>query len=124
MGMRLRNGDGDGREVVTFRLQGGAFYGAFDRAFNRAFDEAFYGDFYKAFEEKGVFEEKEVLSKLNRGRRRRLHPLGEYVITLYTNGHTPKGVGLRVVDSHTGNHREDDFTPLETFRGFLSAFRV
>ncbi|GKE29161.1 hypothetical protein Tco_1444545, partial [Tanacetum coccineum] len=25
-----------------------------------------------------------------------------------------KGVGLRVADSHTGNHREDGFTPLET----------
>ncbi|GJT24219.1 hypothetical protein Tco_0894156 [Tanacetum coccineum] len=32
---------------------------------------------------------------------------------------TLKGVGLRVVDSHTGNHREDDFTPLETIRRFL-----
>ncbi|GKA64493.1 hypothetical protein Tco_0764200 [Tanacetum coccineum] len=89
-----------------------------------------------------------------RGRKRRLHPLGEYIITLYTNGklrtivtvtlvsraeasfiiiclylylnffegHTPKGVGLRVVDSNTGNHREDDFTPPETFKGFPSAF--
>ncbi|GJY80794.1 hypothetical protein Tco_0493545 [Tanacetum coccineum] len=27
---------------------------------------------------------------------------------------TAKGVGFRVVDSHTGNHREDDFMPLET----------
>ncbi|GJS81019.1 hypothetical protein Tco_0747560 [Tanacetum coccineum] len=27
-----------------------------------------------------------------------------------------KGVGLRVADSHTGNHPEDDFTPLETIR--------
>ncbi|GKG11223.1 hypothetical protein Tco_0342623, partial [Tanacetum coccineum] len=25
-----------------------------------------------------------------------------------------KGVGLRVADSHTGNHLEDDFTPLKT----------
>ncbi|GKA55991.1 hypothetical protein Tco_0755063 [Tanacetum coccineum] len=31
-----------------------------------------------------------------------------------------KGVGLRVADSHTGNHREDDFTPLETIRRFSS----
>ncbi|GJT19869.1 reverse transcriptase domain-containing protein [Tanacetum coccineum] len=30
-----------------------------------------------------------------------------------------KGVGLRVVDSHTGNHRQDDFTPLETIQRFL-----
>ncbi|GJU10811.1 hypothetical protein Tco_1133207 [Tanacetum coccineum] len=33
-----------------------------------------------------------------------------------------RGVGLRVADSYTGNNREDDFTPLETFRGFPSAF--
>nr|GEV71213.1 reverse transcriptase domain-containing protein [Tanacetum cinerariifolium] len=32
---------------------------------------------------------------------------------------TAKGVGLHMVDSHTGNHREDDFTPLETIRRFL-----
>nr|GEU37515.1 reverse transcriptase domain-containing protein [Tanacetum cinerariifolium] len=69
--------------------------------------------------------------EVDRGRRRRLHPLGGYIITLYTNGklrtkvtvmlvsradgHTPKGVGLPVTDSHTGNRREYDFTPLETF---------
>ncbi|GJU88483.1 hypothetical protein Tco_1300906 [Tanacetum coccineum] len=29
---------------------------------------------------------------------------------------TAKGVGLHVADSHTGNHREDGFTPLETIR--------
>ncbi|GJU55594.1 hypothetical protein Tco_1229308 [Tanacetum coccineum] len=33
--------------------------------------------------------------------------------------HTAKGVGLRVADSHIGNHREDDFTPLETIQRFL-----
>ncbi|GJX33984.1 hypothetical protein Tco_0245541 [Tanacetum coccineum] len=32
---------------------------------------------------------------------------------------TAKGIGLRVADSHTGNHREDGFTPLETIRRFL-----
>ncbi|GJT06273.1 RNA-directed DNA polymerase, eukaryota [Tanacetum coccineum] len=32
---------------------------------------------------------------------------------------TAKGVGLHVVDSFTGNHRKDDFTPLETIRRFL-----
>ncbi|GJR93618.1 hypothetical protein Tco_0265792 [Tanacetum coccineum] len=32
---------------------------------------------------------------------------------------TAKGVGLRVVDSHTSNHRKHDFTPLETIRMFL-----
>ncbi|GJY18177.1 hypothetical protein Tco_0389668 [Tanacetum coccineum] len=35
----------------------------------------------------------------------------------FFKGHTPKGIGLRVADSHTGNHREDDFTPPETFGG-------
>ncbi|GJU86230.1 hypothetical protein Tco_1293776 [Tanacetum coccineum] len=29
-------------------------------------------------------------------------------------------MGLRVADSHTGNHREDGFTPLETIQRFLS----
>ncbi|GKE66177.1 hypothetical protein Tco_1520338 [Tanacetum coccineum] len=28
--------------------------------------------------------------------------------------------GLRVADSYTGNHREDDFTPLETIKRFSS----
>ncbi|GJY01268.1 hypothetical protein Tco_0359420 [Tanacetum coccineum] len=35
---------------------------------------------------------------------------------------TAKGVGLRVADSHTGNHPEDDFTPLETIRRLYSVF--
>ncbi|GJV02679.1 retrovirus-related pol polyprotein from transposon TNT 1-94 [Tanacetum coccineum] len=34
-----------------------------------------------------------------------------------------KGVGLRVTDSHTGNHPEDDFTPLETIRRLLVVIR-
>ncbi|GJS98561.1 hypothetical protein Tco_0819731 [Tanacetum coccineum] len=34
-----------------------------------------------------------------------------------------KGVGLRVADSHTGNHPEDDFTPLETIRRPYSVIR-
>nr|GEV15433.1 reverse transcriptase domain-containing protein [Tanacetum cinerariifolium] len=34
-------------------------------------------------------------------------------------GGTAKSVGLRVANSHTGNHHEDDFTPLETIRMFL-----
>ncbi|GJW25339.1 hypothetical protein Tco_0039150 [Tanacetum coccineum] len=33
---------------------------------------------------------------------------------------TMKGMGLRVADSHTGNHHEDGFTPLETIRRLLS----
>nr|GEX95407.1 hypothetical protein [Tanacetum cinerariifolium] len=32
---------------------------------------------------------------------------------------TAKGVGLRVVDSHTGNHPEGGFTPLKTIRRLL-----
>ncbi|GKE18295.1 hypothetical protein Tco_1425872, partial [Tanacetum coccineum] len=32
---------------------------------------------------------------------------------------TAKGVGLRVSDSHIGNHHEDGFTPLETIRRLL-----
>nr|GEZ24942.1 ABC transporter B family member 19 [Tanacetum cinerariifolium] len=32
---------------------------------------------------------------------------------------TAKGVGLRLANSHTGNHHEDGFTPLETIRSFL-----
>ncbi|GJS96645.1 hypothetical protein Tco_0803613 [Tanacetum coccineum] len=32
---------------------------------------------------------------------------------------TAKGVGLHMAGSHTGNHHEDDFTPLETIRRFL-----
>nr|GEW33905.1 hypothetical protein [Tanacetum cinerariifolium] len=34
-----------------------------------------------------------------------------------------KGVGLRVADSHTGNHPEDDFTPLENIRRSYSVIR-
>ncbi|GKD73040.1 hypothetical protein Tco_1331322, partial [Tanacetum coccineum] len=34
---------------------------------------------------------------------------------------TAKGVGLRVSDSHTGNHPEDGFTPLKTIRRLLVA---
>ncbi|GJW88322.1 retrovirus-related pol polyprotein from transposon TNT 1-94 [Tanacetum coccineum] len=32
---------------------------------------------------------------------------------------TAEGVGLRVANSHTGNHPGDDFTPLETIQRFL-----
>ncbi|GKA11141.1 hypothetical protein Tco_0690574, partial [Tanacetum coccineum] len=34
-----------------------------------------------------------------------------------------KGVGLRVANSHTGNHPEDDFTPLKTIRRSYSVNR-
>ncbi|GJV31826.1 hypothetical protein Tco_1392226 [Tanacetum coccineum] len=41
---------------------------------------------------------------------------------LVIEGHTPEGVGLRVVDFHIDSHREDDFTPLETIRRFIGVF--
>ncbi|GKF97867.1 hypothetical protein Tco_0293688, partial [Tanacetum coccineum] len=53
------------------------------------FDRAFYRVFYRAFEEKAGGASRRnlrVFSELNRGRNHRLHPLGEYIITLYTNG--------------------------------------
>ncbi|GJT33202.1 hypothetical protein Tco_0923621 [Tanacetum coccineum] len=37
----------------------------------------------------------------------------------FIEDHAAKGVGLRVVDCHTNNHREDDFMPLETIQRFL-----
>nr|GEU97320.1 ribonuclease H-like domain-containing protein [Tanacetum cinerariifolium] len=37
-------------------------------------------------------------------------------MTNYVEALPAKGVGLRVADSQTGNHHEDDFTPLETIR--------
>ncbi|GKA35911.1 hypothetical protein Tco_0722402 [Tanacetum coccineum] len=47
-----------------------------------------------------------------------------YLCTSFIEGHTAKGVGLRVADSHTGNHHENDFTPLETIQRFLSVIGV
>ncbi|GJS33211.1 hypothetical protein Tco_0531593 [Tanacetum coccineum] len=41
----------------------------------------------------------------------------------FVKDHPAKGVGLCVADSHTGNHREDSFTPLETIRRFLGKFK-
>ncbi|GJV92265.1 retrovirus-related pol polyprotein from transposon TNT 1-94 [Tanacetum coccineum] len=40
-------------------------------------------------------------------------------ISKQTTRPTTKGVGFRVVDSHTGNHPKDGFTPLETIRSSL-----
>ncbi|GJV52926.1 hypothetical protein Tco_1448667 [Tanacetum coccineum] len=37
----------------------------------------------------------------------------------FIEGDTTEDVGLRVANSHTSNHRGDDFTPLETIRRFL-----
>ncbi|GKF06711.1 hypothetical protein Tco_0037379, partial [Tanacetum coccineum] len=34
----------------------------------------------------------------------------------FVEDYTTKGVGLSIADSYSGNHREDDFTPLETIR--------
>ncbi|GJZ67730.1 hypothetical protein Tco_0630970, partial [Tanacetum coccineum] len=47
---------------------------------------------------------------------------GDYRVVyhdLCLGGPTTKGVGLCMASSYTGNHREDDFTPLETIRRFL-----
>nr|GEZ85008.1 hypothetical protein [Tanacetum cinerariifolium] len=54
------------------------------RAFYRAFNEKFRG---LRGEGRGSSRRRPgVFSKLNEGRNRRFHPLGEYVITLYTSG--------------------------------------
>ncbi|GKD23256.1 hypothetical protein Tco_1224959, partial [Tanacetum coccineum] len=42
-----------------------------------------------------------------------------YLCPSFIEGHTAKGVGLQVANSHIGNHREDAFTPLETIQRFL-----
>ncbi|GKC70197.1 hypothetical protein Tco_1116080 [Tanacetum coccineum] len=42
-----------------------------------------------------------------------------YLCPSFIKGHTTNGVELHVADSHTGNHREDDFTPLETIQSFI-----
>ncbi|GJU42608.1 putative RNA-directed DNA polymerase [Tanacetum coccineum] len=42
-----------------------------------------------------------------------------YVCPSFIEGGIVRGVGLRVVNSHTGNHREDNFTALETIQKFL-----
>ncbi|GJZ25157.1 hypothetical protein Tco_0562616 [Tanacetum coccineum] len=48
--------------------------------------------------------------------------LGPGIGYSFIEDQTTKGMGLRVEDSHTGNHREDGFTPLETIRRFLGMF--
>ncbi|GKG18304.1 hypothetical protein Tco_0372602, partial [Tanacetum coccineum] len=42
-----------------------------------------------------------------------------YLCPSSIEGYTARGVGLRVENFHTGKHRDDDFTPLETIRRFL-----
>ncbi|GKE18400.1 hypothetical protein Tco_1425977 [Tanacetum coccineum] len=44
---------------------------------------------------------------------------GDREDVLRFKGPTAKGVGLRVADSHTGNHPKDGFTPLKTIRRLL-----
>nr|GEY17010.1 putative ribonuclease H-like domain-containing protein [Tanacetum cinerariifolium] len=95
------------QDASALKLRGGAFYKAFDRAFDGAFDRAFYGAFYRAFDGK-------FYRAFYGPSRRRGSLLNSTEVRLW---HTPKGVGLRVADSHTGNHLEDDFTSLETFGG-------
>ncbi|GJX77507.1 ribonuclease H-like domain-containing protein [Tanacetum coccineum] len=70
-----------GRDTLTFRLRGRAFY----EAFNRAFDGAFKGS-----------------SELDRGRRRRLHPLREYVISIYTNDKLHTRVTVTLISEAEG----------------------
>nr|GEZ84970.1 ribonuclease H-like domain-containing protein [Tanacetum cinerariifolium] len=42
-----------------------------------------------------------------------------YICPNFIEGGTAIGFGLRVENSHTSNHHEDDFTPLDTIRRFL-----
>nr|GEZ16533.1 hypothetical protein [Tanacetum cinerariifolium] len=44
-------------------------------------------------------------------------------IALVSSKASAKGVGLRVADSHTGNHPKDDFTPRKTIRRSYSVIR-
>ncbi|GJZ65545.1 hypothetical protein Tco_0622241 [Tanacetum coccineum] len=44
-----------------------------------------------------------------------------YLCPSSVKGGTVEGVGLRMANSYTGNHRGDDFTPLETIRRFLDS---
>nr|GEU54980.1 hypothetical protein [Tanacetum cinerariifolium] len=46
-----------------------------------------------------------------------------YLYPIFIEGHTAKGVGLRVADSHIGNHHEDDFMPVETIQRFIGIIR-
>ncbi|GJX89001.1 hypothetical protein Tco_0341015 [Tanacetum coccineum] len=47
-----------------------------------------------------------------------------YLYPSFVEGDTTEGIGLRMTNSLTSNHRGDDFTPLETIRRFLEmAFR-
>ncbi|GKC94273.1 hypothetical protein Tco_1159715 [Tanacetum coccineum] len=63
-----------------------------------------------------------ITVKMRNRRPKTKHVLWLKHLMSFSEGHTPKGVGLRVADSHTGNHRKDDFMPLETFGGFPKAY--
>nr|GEY40299.1 hypothetical protein [Tanacetum cinerariifolium] len=54
-----------------------------------------------------------------------LHKWKHYVNEVQGFGRRPpaKGIGLRVADSHIGNHPKDDFMPLETIRRSYSVIR-
>ncbi|GKA23066.1 hypothetical protein Tco_0709028 [Tanacetum coccineum] len=92
-----------------------ALYRVFDGAFEEkagGFDKAFYGEkaggfdraFYGAFEEKAGASRRRSgsFSELNRGRKRRLHPLREYIITLYTNGKLRTRVTVTLISGAEG----------------------
>ncbi|GJR33609.1 hypothetical protein Tco_1209293 [Tanacetum coccineum] len=42
------------------------------------------------------------------------------IFPIFIEDLTAKGMGLRMADSHNGNHHKDGFTPLETIRRLLS----
>ncbi|GJW84321.1 hypothetical protein Tco_0157466 [Tanacetum coccineum] len=46
-----------------------------------------------------------------------------YLCPSFIEWGTAKNVSLRVANSHIGNHRGDDFTPLETIQRFLGIIR-
>ncbi|GJX77004.1 hypothetical protein Tco_0323815 [Tanacetum coccineum] len=53
-------------------------------------------------EEKGPPKLGEGSSELNKGQRRKLHPLGEYVINLYTNGKLHTRVTVTLISGSEG----------------------
>ncbi|GJS23268.1 zinc finger, CCHC-type containing protein [Tanacetum coccineum] len=56
-----------------------------------------------------------VFSELNRGRKRRLHPLGEYIITLYTNGKLRTRVTVMLVSGAKGFRQKEGVNYFDTY---------
>nr|GEW75100.1 hypothetical protein [Tanacetum cinerariifolium] len=61
----------------------------------------------------------EYLESLDRVKNTSFDLVKCYLCISFSEGNTAKGIGLCVTDSHTNNHREDDFTRLETIQRFL-----